>query len=131
MGPCQDNVNYFRVVTPDLVCLQLSTAPWSKWFHLFGRPFVKRFALCYQTAVCLSILSCMYVCNVRILWPYGWRDQDETWRARRPRSWPHCVRWGPAHPLKGHSPSPPYFHFRPISVAAKWLHGSRCHLVWS
>ena len=22
-------------------------------------------------------------------------------------------------------------NFRPISVAAKWLHGSRCHLVWS
>ena len=30
-------------------------------------------------------------------------------------------------PLKGHSPPP---NFRPISVAAKWLHGSRCHLVW-
>ena len=29
-------------------------------------------------------------------------------------------------PLKGHSPP----IFRPISVAAKWLHGSRCHLVW-
>ena len=25
--------------------------------------------------------------------------------------------------------SPP--NFRPISVAAKWLHRSRCHLVWS
>jgi len=22
-------------------------------------------------------------------------------------------------------------NFRPIPVAAKWLHGSRCHLVWS
>ena len=22
-------------------------------------------------------------------------------------------------------------NFRPIFVAAKWLHGSRCHLVWS
>ena len=33
----------------------------------------------------------------------------------------------PATPQKGaQSPS-----FRPISVAAKWLHGSRCHLVWS
>ena len=28
-------------------------------------------------------------------------------------------------PPKGHSPN-----FRLISVAAKWLHGSRCHLVW-
>jgi len=30
------------------------------------------------------------------------------------------------HPSKGQSPN-----FRPISVAAKWLHGSRCQLVWS
>ena len=42
--------------------------------------------------------------------------------------WPYCVRWGPS------SPSIPQRstarHFRPIYVAAKWLHGSRCHLVW-
>ena len=25
---------------------------------VFRRPFVKRFALCYQTVVCLSVLSC-------------------------------------------------------------------------
>ena len=31
-------------------------------------------------------------------------------------------------PPKGHSLPP---NFRPVSVAAKWLHGSRCHLVWS
>jgi len=30
-------------------------------------------------------------------------------------------------PPKGHRPP----NFWPISVAAKWLHGSRCHLVWS
>jgi len=30
-------------------------------------------------------------------------------------------------PTKGHSRP----NFRPTSVAAKWLHGSRCHLVWS
>jgi len=29
---------------------------------IFGRPFVKRFALCYQTVVCLSCLSCLSVC---------------------------------------------------------------------
>ena len=33
------------------------------------------------------------------------------------------------------APPPPKEHrppnFRPIYVAAKWLHGSRCHLVWS
>jgi len=25
-------------------------------------------------------------------------DQDETWRAGRPRPFPHCVRWGPSSP---------------------------------
>jgi len=44
---------------------------------------------------CLSVLS---VCNVRVLWPNGWTDQDETWHAGRPRPWPHCVRWGPSYP---------------------------------
>jgi len=28
---------------------------------VFGRPFVKRFALCYHTVVCLSVLSCLSV----------------------------------------------------------------------
>ena len=31
------------------------------WPLVFGRPFVKRFALCYQTVACLS---CLYVCPV-------------------------------------------------------------------
>jgi len=36
--------------------------------------------------------------------------------------------WGPSSPsLKGAQPPP---NFRPISFAAKWLHASRCHLVW-
>ena len=92
-------------------------------FTIFGRPFVKRFALCYRSVVCLSCP----VCDVRALWPNGWTDRDETWHAGRPRPWPHCVRWGPSSPSpKGAQPP----NFRPISVAAKWLHGSRCHLVW-
>jgi len=60
---------------------------------IFGRPFVKRFALCYRTVVCLSVCP---VCDVRAQWPNGWMDQDETWQAGRPRPWPHCVRWGPS-----------------------------------
>jgi len=53
---------------------------------------------------CLSVLS---VSNVRALWPNGWTDQDETWHTGRPRSWPHCVGWGPSSPSpKGHSPHP-------------------------
>ena len=56
---------------------------------VFGRPFVKGFALCYQS-VCP-------VCDVGVLWPNGWTDRDITWRAGRPR---HCVRWGPSSPLQ-------------------------------
>ena len=68
---------------------------------VFGRPFLKRFALCYQTVVCLSCP----VCNVGVLCPNGWMDEDKTWLAGRPRPWPHCVRWGPRSPSpKVHSP---------------------------
>ena len=98
---------------------------------IFGRPFVKRFALCYQTVVCLSVLSVLSdspvsVCDVGVLWPNGWTDQNETWHAGRPRPWPHCVSWRPTPlPQRGANP-----HFWPVYVAAKWLDGSRCHLVW-
>ena len=48
----------------------------------------------------MSVLS---LCDVGLLWPNGWTDQDETWRAGLqvglgPR--PHCVGWGPRPPQK-------------------------------
>ena len=77
-----------------------STVCWcsSSWLGLamrliFGRPFVKRFALCYRTVVCHV-----------------------------------CVRLGSSPPKKEHS-SP--HTFWPMSVVAKRLDGSRCHLVRS
>jgi len=59
----------------------------------------------------LSVLS---VCNVGVLWPNGWMDQDETWHAGRPRPRPHCVRWGPSSPSTKNVPvsasyAPPTF----------------------
>jgi len=73
---------------------------------------------------CLSVCP---VCNVGVLWPNGWMDQDETWRAGRPRPWSHCITWGPRYPSpKGAQPLP---NFRPIPVVDKRLDGSRCHLV--
>ena len=39
----------------------------------------------------LPVLS---ICDVGVLWPNGWTDQDETWHAARP--WRLCVRWGPS-----------------------------------
>jgi len=47
-------------------------------------------------------LSCL-VCDVGVLWPNGWIDQDATWHGRRPRPWPHCVRLGLSCPQKGQS----------------------------
>jgi len=44
---------------------------------------------------CLSVCP---VCNIGVLWPNSWMDQDETWLAGRPLPWPHCVRWGPSAP---------------------------------
>jgi len=46
---------------------------------VFGRPFVKRFALCYRSVVCpvcLSSLSVCPVCNVGVLWANGWTGAE-------------------------------------------------------
>ena len=93
----------------------------------FGWPFVKRFALCYQTVVC-PVLS---VCNVGVLWPSGWMDQDETWHAGTPRPWPHCARWRPSSlPKKGAEPPPQFsahFYCGQTAGCIKMLLGK---LVW-
>ena len=34
----------------------------------------------------LSVLSCLSVCDVGVLWPNGWMDQDDTWHAGMPAS---------------------------------------------
>jgi len=67
-------------------CAQWYTHSWT----VFGRPFVKRFALYYRSIVCLSVLS---VCVVDVLWPNGWMYQEQTWHGGRPQPSPHCVRW--------------------------------------
>jgi len=66
---------------------------------------IRRFEYSFWATVCETVrpllsdrcLSCP-VCDVGVLWPNGWTDQDETWHAGRPRPWPHCVRWGPSSP---------------------------------
>jgi len=55
---------------------------------------------------CLSV--CLFVCNIGVLWPNGWMDQDETLRAGRPWPWPHCVRWGPSSPSPKRGQSPQF-----------------------
>jgi len=90
----------------------------------FWATVVKRFALCYRTVV-LSVLSVLSVYNVGILWPNGRMDPNETLYGGRPRPLPHCVRWGPSSPQKGHDPS----NFWPMYVVVKGLNRSRCYLV--
>jgi len=53
-------------------------------------------------------LSCP-VCDIGVLWPNGWTDQDETWHTGRPWPWPHCVRWGPSSPSPKTGTEPPTF----------------------
>jgi len=46
-----------------------------RYFYVFGRPFVKRFALCYRTVVCpvcRSVLSCLSVTLVYSGQTVGW-----------------------------------------------------------
>jgi len=87
------------------------TWPWTNYYDcpllsiayvFFGWPFVKRFALSYRTVVCLScpVLSCLScpLCDVGVLLPNGWMDQDETWHAGRPWPWPHALDGDPAPP---------------------------------
>ena len=65
------------------------------------RPMPSDRRLCVCLSVCLSCLSsvhsCLSVCNVAVLWPNSWMDQDETWHAGRPRPG-HIVLWGPSTP---------------------------------
>jgi len=89
-------------------------------FSHFGRPFVKRFALCYQTAVCLSVLSVtLLYCGKTV----GWIKIKLGM----------LVDLGPGHIVLYGDPAAlsqrGTHQFWPISDVAKWLNGSRCHLV--
>ena len=64
---------------------------------IFGRPLqvMVRPMLRDCCPVCLS------VCDVGVLWPNGWMDQDATWHGGRPLPRRHCVRWEHSSPGKG------------------------------
>jgi len=80
----------------DCLYTRISSGPtlgieYGKLLPFLATVCIKRFAL--YLSVCLSVLSCP-ICDVGVLWPNSWTDQDETWHASRPRPWPHCVIWG-------------------------------------
>ena len=140
-------------------------------FHIFTPFLGDRFLSVRCLSVCLSVT--LVYCGQTV----GWiKVKLGTQVYRRPRPWPHCVRWEPASPPpKGHSPlqflahiscdqtaewikiplgrevglgpikrycvrwgpsspsqkgaEPPLNFFLPMSIGAKRLDGSRCHLV--
>jgi len=69
-------------------------------------------------------LSILAPCS---LWPNGWMDQDATWYGGRPRPRRICVRWGPSSPPPQKEGTVP--NYRPMSIVAEQLDGSRCHMV--
>ena len=85
-----------------------------KVLWIFGRLFVKRFTLCYRSTACP-------VCNVGVLWPNGWTDQDETWHAGRPRPWPHCVGWGYRSPSPKGAQRPQFSAHICCGQIAAWI----------
>jgi len=88
----------------------------------FWATVCKRFALCYRSVVCPVLSVCLSVSNVGVLWPNGWTDQDETWHADRPRSWPHCFRWGPSSSSpKGAQPPPQFLAHICCGQMAAWI----------
>jgi len=82
---------------------------------------------CLSVCVSLCLSACPVcpvwsVCDVDVLWPNGWMDQDETWHGGRPR------RLGPGHIVLDGDPAPspeehsPCPNFRPMSVLPNgWL----------
>ena len=63
-----------------------------------------------------------------LLWPNGCMHQNATWCRARPRPRRLCVRWGPRSHLPQRGTDP---QFSAHICCGKWLHRSRCHLVWS
>jgi len=72
------------------------------------------------------------VCNVGVLWPNGWMDQDKTCHGGRPQPRPHCVRWPPSSPVpQKRGEEPP--NFQPMSAVAirSNISATAEHLLWS
>jgi len=105
-----------------LTCVENFT-PLYMWMWFIGRPFVKPFALCYRSVVCLSV--CLSVTLVYCGQTVG----------RIKMKLDTQVGLGPGHIVLNGDPGPPSPkghtpNFQPMSVVAKWLVGLTCHLVW-
>ena len=83
---------------------------------IFGRPFVKRFALCYRIVVCPVCLSATLVyCSQMVGWIKTKLGMEVGLNSG------HIVLDGDSAPHSKKGTQPP--NFRPMSVVAKWLDG--------
>ena len=64
-----------------------------------------------------------------LLWPNCCMHQDATWYGGRSRPRRLFVRWGPSSPPQERGGAPLH-NFRPMSIVARRLDGSRWHLTW-
>jgi len=87
---------------------------------VFGRPFAKRFALCYRTIV-LSCLSVTLVYCGQTVGRIKMKLGMQIGLGHIVLDWAQL-----SLPQRGTAPN-----FRPVCVVAKRLDGLRCHLVWS
>jgi len=53
-----------------------------------------------------TVFKTVPLCDVDVLWPNGWMDQDTTWYGGRPRPRGHCLRWGPSSPTERNTAAP-------------------------
>jgi len=87
----------------------LSTCLFAARFYVVGVVLFYNIFIGRASVVCLSVCLSCPVCNVGVLWPNGWMDQDETWHTGRPRPQPHCVGWGPSSRLPQRAQHRPQF----------------------
>jgi len=111
-----------NLVVVEVVCI-IRRAPAVVGALFFGRPFIKRFALCWRTVVCPVCLSVTLVyCGQTV----GWINM----------SLGREVGLGSGHIVLDADSTPSMergtaaLHFSAMSVAAKRLYGAGYHLVW-
>jgi len=92
-----------------------------QWYGGYKNHFWATFSKTVRPMLSVHCHVCP-VCNVRALWPNGWTNQYETWRAGMPRPSPHCVRWGPSSPsLKGAQPPTQFSAHMCCGQMAAWI----------
>jgi len=68
------------------------------------RPFLKRFALCYRTVVCVCLSVTLVYCSQTVGWTKMALGMEVGLVSRR-----HDVRWGPSSPTERGTTCPPLF----------------------